>query len=380
MLPFLYLAHNKTQTMKQRILLFATIILIGCNHAPQGSNHLDSATTTRQIIVMHPTVNNLKTFLYLTENALFPLPKDYRVVGVYHAKEIYDYKKAQKFIDEQGLSNVSLLKVDNVICADSLYAKNSCTELFTKLFNESQGAIFFGGPDIPPFTYGDSTNLLTVVTDPNRHYMELSFLFQLLGGNQNVGFKPLMDEKPDFRILGICLGMQTMNVATGGTLYQDIPTELYGKRSVESVLAMDANQQHRNYNTNFTDDTSLIWGGFHQIYVVPGAKIVSLLSVNGVRPFVLSSHHQSVKKLGMGLRVAAWSIDGKVVEAIEHNRFPNVIGLQFHPEPTLLYERGIKIKIQSNKPAEQSFEELYPGEKGASFHIAFWAMMGEMYK
>lgn len=366
--------------MKQIILLFASLILIACSSSPKGSNDLNSAETTRQIIIMHPTVNNIKTFIYLTKSGIFPLPKDYRVVGVYHTGEIYNYAKSETFIQEQGLTNISLQKVNNKISPDSLYTKNSCSEIFAKLFNESRGIIFFGGPDIPPATYGDSTNLLTVVTDPERHYMELSFMFQLLGGSQNNTFKPLMDSKPDFRVLGICLGMQTMNVATGGTLYQDIPTEIYGKRSAEQVLAMNVNLQHRNYNTNFANDTSLIWGNFHQIAAVTGTKMERLTTSVEVKPFVLSSHHQCIKKLGENLVVSAWSMDGKIVEAVEHLRFPNVIGLQFHPEPTVLYESNSKITMQSDKPGRHSFIEMYPAEKGETFHKAFWEMMGEMYK
>ena len=366
--------------MKYRILLVITLLVAACSSSPKGSNNLASVETSRQIIIVHPTVNNLKTFLYLTKSGLFPLPKDYRVVGVYHADEEYSYTKSEKFIKEQGLVNVSLLEISPKITPDSIYTQNSCTDDFTKLFNESQGVIFFGGPDMPPSTYGDSTNLLTVVTDPYRHYLELSFMFHLIGGSQNHLVKPLMDSKPDFRVLGICLGMQTMNVAAGGALYQDIPTEIYGKKSVEQVLAMPENCQHRNYYNNFTADTALIWGSFHQIATVAGTKVAQLATAVEVKPFVLSSHHQCVKKLGENLVVSAWSLDGKVVEALEHVRYPNVVGLQFHPEPIILYERNSKITIQSSKPGLQSYIEMYPAEKGETFHKAFWTMMGAMYK
>jgi len=366
--------------MKQRILLLATLLLAACSNSQNDSNSLASGKTTRQVIVMHPTVNNLKTLLYLTKNAIFPLPKDYRVVGVYDAREVYDYKKSQKFIEDEGLTNVSLLKVKSTISADSLYVTNSSTAIFTQLFNESRGVIFLGGPDMPPATYGDSTNLLTEVTDPYRHYLELSFMFHLLGGNQNATFKPLMAGRPDFRVLGICLGMQTMNVATGGTLYQDIPTELYGQTTVEQVLAADRNGQHRNYHTNLTADTALIWGSFHQIALAGGTKMKRISLALEAAPFVLSSHHQCVKQLGKGLMAAAWSMDGRVVEAIEHVRFPNVVGVQFHPEPSILYQPARKLQFESGKPAESSFIDLYPGDKGEAFHREFWGLMGEMYK
>ncbi len=55
-------------------------------------------------------------------------------------------------------------------------------------------------------------------TDPGRHFFEVSFLFHLLGGSRNESFKPLLDENPGYMVTGFCLGMQSMNVATGGIL------------------------------------------------------------------------------------------------------------------------------------------------------------------
>src|SRR5690606_40614006 len=69
---------------------------------------------------------------------------------------------------------------------------------------------------IPPGVYGEE-NTLSVITDPQRHYFETTFLFQLLGGFWNEDFKPFLNEKPKYMVTGFCLGMQTMNVATGGT-------------------------------------------------------------------------------------------------------------------------------------------------------------------
>ena len=171
-----------------------------------------------------------------------------------------------------------------------------------------------------------------------------------------------------------------MNVATGGTLYQDIPSDLYGISTVEAVLNQDPNNQHRNYHTNLTDDTALFHGSFHQIRLVEGGKLQDLVSNKDVMPFVLSSHHQGVKNLGKGLMVAAWSVDGKVVEALEHVRYPNVIGLQFHPEPRELYDSTIHLKFKSKQVAKYSFIELYPGDKGEDFNRAVWRLIGKIYE
>jgi len=329
---------------------------------------------------MHPTVSNLKTFEYLTTNRIFPLHAGYNVLGVYHVKEVYNYQQSEKFIKKNGLRNIQLLCIDTPIPPDSLYCRNAASSVFKQLVADSRGVIFFGGPDITPATYGEPTSLLTVVTDPYRNYMELSFMFQLLGGNQNPTFRPLLEDKPNFGILGICLGMQTMNVATGGTLYQDIPTELYGALTAEEVLKQDANNQHRNYHANLTYDSTLFHGNFHQIRLVEGGKFQDLVSTKNAMPFVLSSHHQGVKDLGKGLMVTAWSVDGKVVEAVEHVRYPNVIGLQFHPEPRELYDSTMKLKFESGQDAKYSFPEFYPGDKGENFNRAIWQLIGKIYE
>ena len=366
--------------MKIKILLVVMLLVVACQPTKRPNDTSLFKANQQQIILMHPTVSNLKTFEYLTTNRIFPLPAGYKVLGVYHAKETYDYQQSEKYIKNNGLKNVQLMRITTPIPQDSLYCKNGVSPLFKQLVANSRGVIFFGGPDIPPATYGEPTNLLTVVTDPYRHYMELSFMFQLLGGNQNPAFRPLLENKPNFGVMGICLGMQTMNVATGGTLYQDIPTELYDISTAEGVLKQDANNQHRNYHTNLTDDSTLFHGSFHQIRLVEGGKLQDLVSTKEVMPFVLSSHHQGVKDLGKGLMVAAWSVDGKVVEAIEHVRYPNVIGLQFHPEPRELYDSTMKLKFESNLSAKYSFAELYPGGRGENFNRAIWKLIGKIYE
>jgi len=366
--------------MKVKILLIALVLFAACKHTLQpGSSSLGNAEQ-QQILLMHPTVANLKTFEYLLANGIFLLPSGYKVLGVYHAKEEYDYRQSERFVKKNGLKNVTLLRIDTSILPDCLYCTNGVSPLFKQLVADSRGVILFGGPDIPPATYGETTNLLTVITDPYRHYMELSFMFQLLGGNQNPDFRPLLEDKPNFGILGICLGMQTMNVATGGTLYQDIPTEIYGISTAEGVLKQDANNQHRNYRTNLADDYILFQGTFHQISLVEGGKLQDLVTTKDVMPFVLSSHHQSVKTLGKGLMVAAWSVDGKVVEAIENIRYPNVLGLQFHPEPRELYDSTMKLKFESDQVAKCSFPEHYPGDKGENFNRAVWRLIGKIYE
>ena len=228
---------------------------------------------------------------------------------------------------------------------------------------------------MPATTYGNPTNLLTSITDPHRHYVELSFLYHLLGGLQNEDYKPLLESHPNYPIVGICLGMQSMNVATGGTMYQDIPTELYGLQTVEEVLAQEQNAQHRNYHSNFGTDNELSWGHFHQIKFEKDSFLDTLNGLVEEFPYVWSSHHQALKALGKDIVPIAWSIDGKIVEIIKHSKYPHVLGVQFHPEVPSIYNAEAKIKRVPLETDTKSFIELYPGQKGEDFHRAFWVMV-----
>jgi putative glutamine amidotransferase len=76
-----------------------------------------------------------------------------------------------------------------------------------------------------------------------------------LGGYGNEDFEPFLKEKPKYLVTGFCLGMQTMNVATGGTLIQDIPAEIYGATTSEKTLEIGRANLHRNYWQEVVDDS-----------------------------------------------------------------------------------------------------------------------------
>ena len=335
--------------------------------------------TSHRIILMHPTVNNINTFLYLTQNEIFPLPENYKVVGVYHSKGRYNYRQTVDLIIEEDLNSIKLVEIKPELDPDRLYEQNELTALFNVLFDRSNSVIFFGGPDIPPQTYESRTNLLTVITDVHRHYLELSYLFHLTGGYQDTLYTPFMKERPDYRVLGLCLGMQTMNVATGGTLIQDIPTELYNLTTVEDVLDLEQDYQHRNYHIHYAKDPELIRGNFHRIAIKPGSVFDTINEFSSNLPYVWSSHHQSIDKPGKGIIPVAWSTDKKVVEAIVHSEYPNYIGVQFHPEVPAIFDPDEKLNQLPLKPAEKSYIEMFPGEKGEDFHRNFWKHFGEKF-
>ena len=331
------------------------------------------------ILLMHPTVQNLQRFIYLTEEGIFPLPENYRVVGVYHQNASYNYNQAAAFIARENLGNMALYAIDKPISEAVLFTNNELTDIFNELFRQSEGALFLGGPDIPPAVYGEPFNLLTVVTDPFRHYLEASFLFHLLGGSQNPQFTPLLEDKPDYPILGICLGMQTMNVATGGTLYQDIPTQIHGVTTVEQVIALGPDEQHRNYYSYYRLDQEVSTPSYHRIKFEGDSHMAVIAGGVEVTPFILSSHHQAIQRMGKGFRATAWSMDRKVIEAIEHTTYPHVVGIQFHPEVPYLYDSDHKITFRPGKAGTQSFLDLYPGALGEDFHRAFWVHIAGIY-
>ena len=334
----------------------------------------------KHLLLMHPTINNIKTIQYLVDKGIMPLPDSYRIVGVYNKAAAYDYAQSQTYIEQNGLDRFSLYGTDPFVDADKLFGNHELSETFAWLFHNSEGVFFMGGPDIPPAVYTHPTNLLTSITDPNRHYLELSFLFHLLGGEQDPDMIPLLEEDPFYCVLGICLGMQSMNVATGGTLYQDIPTELYGAHTVEDVFSLEQNQIHRNYYTVLNTDANISPYFFHQVVSEPESIMASILGNSTVQPYVLSSHHQAVKDLGRGFRVSAWSADRKIVEAIEHTDYPNVLGIQFHPEPYYLYDINHKITFVPGETPGNAFLDLYPGELGEDFHRAFWKYISTLYQ
>jgi putative glutamine amidotransferase len=362
------------------LFLLAVFLLQGCQSPTPHETQTETFVEGRKhILLMHPTVNNLRTFYFLTTQGLFTLPEDYRVVGVYHHEGRYDYSLSEAYILEEGLENIALLGLEPALGQDELFGENALSPAFAELFSNSKGVIFFGGPDIPPAVYMEETDLLTVITDPHRHHLELSFLFHLLGGHQDASHSPLLESDPHYRILGICLGMQSMNVATGGTLIQDIPTAVYGKTTVEQVLAMEPDMQHRNYQTHYSLDQQITSYSYHRIRMEPGTGHAALVAGPESFPVVMSSHHQAADKLGKGFRVTAWSMDGKVVEAIEHETYPHVVGVQYHPELRFIYEPDTKVGHVPGKEAEHAYMDLWPGEKGADFHRDFWSYIGVMY-
>ena len=112
-------------------------------------------------------------------------------------------------------------------------------------------------------------------------------------------------------VLGICRGCQMINVAFGGTLYQDIPTQV-----PEAQAHRDITQYEHK---------------FHRMQFVPGTGLAKLYPERS-EALINSIHHQAVKKLGRGLVVEAQAAPDGIVEAIRWRGPSYVVGVQWHPE------------------------------------------------
>lgn len=352
----------------QRILCIS--ILISNTLASWGQDTL---------VLFHPTAYNLEVIQNLVDEGLLSL-EGYHLLGVYHPEEVYDYTKAEAYIESHRAAPYSLRVITGDLGPENIYRSNPATMQFRQLFEGSQGALFMGGPDIPPVVYDEPVHLLTSVTDPFRHYVELSYLFHLLGGSQDAEWKPYLEEKRSYLVSGICLGMQSMNVATGGSMIQDIPTELYGIWSAEEVLALPDDQMHRNYNDKLNrgceGPTSY---HFHHVKLEKRDLLTTGIGYRSqTAPIVLSSHHQAIEKLGLGWQVAATSMDEMIIEAIGHTKYRHVFGVQFHPEKPGLFDPSIKHPQSCDSTI--NFQEAIEHTDSYTFHQAYWKRLGNILR
>lgn len=155
--------------------------------------------------------------------------------------------------------------------------------------------VLSGGGDIPPDLYGSDPEPLP--EERFSHRERSAFEFALVWRSIRLGIP----------VLGICLGLQTLNVALGGDLVRhlDDPEGRHRRRDPKGPPAR------------------------HRLHVEPDTLAEILYPSPDTR--VISSHHQALGRLAPGWRVTAWGPD-EVPEAIEHPRYPRVLGVQWHPE------------------------------------------------
>ncbi len=192
-----------------------------------------------------------------------------------------------------------------------------------------------------------------------------------MGSSRNPDFKPFLEDRPNYLVTGFCLGMQTMNVAAGGSLWQDIPAQIYNKFNAAETLETDRNNLHRNYWQLVSDDPQLMTINLHSIKFTDHPFFRQRVKTGkNSTPRIYSSHHQSMKDLGAGFEVTALSGDGKIVEAFAHKRYPNVFAVQFHPEVPALYEDRDSLKFAPHDAPKTMHQIL--GRRSVQFHRRYW--------
>ncbi|MGI8801938.1 MAG: gamma-glutamyl-gamma-aminobutyrate hydrolase family protein [Solirubrobacteraceae bacterium] len=158
------------------------------------------------------------------------------------------------------------------------------------------GLMLAGGSDIDPDLYGQPRHPLTVGTMPERDRFEIALARRAL--------------ERDLPILGICRGMQVLNVARGGTLIQDLP-ERFG------------HSDHRRVSGSFE-------GSDHLVGLAPDSLVARAA---GERTHSTKSHHhQGVGRVGDGWVISGWAAPDDLPEAIEDPTRSFALGVQWHPE------------------------------------------------
>jgi putative glutamine amidotransferase len=156
------------------------------------------------------------------------------------------------------------------------------------------GLLLSGGDDIPPQRYGEGKKEKTVCIHPDKDISDFAILQAAM-----------QKKKP---VLAICYGTQLINVALGGSLIQDIPSEC-----TSAIVHKDVHNKRYTHPVTIQKDSLL--------YKIVGTGVVE----------ANSTHHQAIKNLGKGILATAHTADG-IIEAIECREYPFLIGVQWHPE------------------------------------------------
>ncbi len=167
------------------------------------------------------------------------------------------------------------------------------------LLDGMDGLLLSGGSDLDPGYYGEGPVPELGGTMPERDAFEMALLEHAL--------------RRKIPILGICRGMQVLNVALGGTLYQDLPSQM------DHMVLLGHRQETPK------------WQPTHEVEVDGGSKVAKILGTDELK--VNSYHHQAIKELASGLVTVAYASDG-VIEAVESSDQSKrwLIGVQWHAE------------------------------------------------
>ncbi len=170
-------------------------------------------------------------------------------------------------------------------------------ELIAACLEAVDGLLFTGGGDVAPAHYGEPQDPRCEEPDHERDLFEIRLARSALSRR--------------LPILGICRGLQLLNVAAGGSLYQDIQCRP-GTSPRHAAAAADRQKL------------------IHAVRIRPGSRLHRIMGV--AESSVTSTHHQFVKGIAPGFRVAAESQEDGIVEGIEQPEHPFLVAVQWHPE------------------------------------------------
>ena len=212
----------------------------------------------------------------------------------------------RQFVSEDYISAITksggipvLIPCTIPMAPDNILSANSCPyfsfEYYSMLCN---GYLFCGGFDISPVLFGEDSTSAIGSTDYRIDYFQLSLMKYLLTLNRP--------------IFAICKGMQLLNIALGGTIWQDL-------------------SQRTTYTCNHMQTSEIRSDVCHKLHILPDSHLSQLIPPGSADYYVNSFHHQAIHTLGTHLKVAATASDHSI-EAIESDIHPFVLGVQWHPE------------------------------------------------
>jgi putative glutamine amidotransferase len=206
------------------------------------------------------------------------------VIGITHCRKLEDYRQA--VLHAGGEVRI-------------LQASPNVAEALADI----DGLLLSGGEDVDPGRYGETPHPTVVDVEPVRDEFEIALIHEA--------------RARQLPVLAICRGVQLLNVAHGGTLVQDIPSQVPG--ALDHVLAVPAHEPYALAHEIWLEENSIL------------ARLMSERWGSAETCEVNSRHHQAVKRLATGFRVVATAPDG-VIEAIECPSATFCLGVQWHPE------------------------------------------------
>lgn len=235
----------------------------------------------------------------------------------------YDFRENRYFLAEAYVDAVSRAGGMPVILPGIANIQS-----LTPYLKSIQGLVLAGGGDVDPAYFNEEPHPALGEITPDRDRFEIMLV------------KAAMRKK--MPILGICRGIQVLNIACGGTVMQHIPSEIR-KPLKHSQLAPRSHPSHRIF--------------------IDGSSRLARISMTAVAK-VNSFHHQAVRVPAPGFIVSARSSDG-VIEAIENPKYKFVLGVQWHPEcltgrdrkARLLFKALVDACTKAKVPAKQNFKK-----------------------